>query len=50
MRHPGIAAAVASLNIPDEPRVPAAIVLYLLVATVGTSLYGVVRRRRPAGS
>jgi BASS family bile acid:Na+ symporter len=51
MRHPGIAAAIASLNIPDEPRVPAAIILYLLVATVGTSLYGSWSKRRlPAGS
>jgi len=46
MRHPGIAAAIASLNIPDEPRVPAAIILYLLVATVGTVLYGAWRGRR----
>ena len=47
MRHPGIAAAIASLNVPDEPRVLAAIMLYLLVATAGTSLYGVWRSRQP---
>lgn len=48
MRHPGIAAAIASLNIPDEPRVPAAIILYLLVATLGTVVYGAWRKRRDA--
>jgi BASS family bile acid:Na+ symporter len=32
MRHPGIAMAIASLNVPQEPRVPAAVILYLLTA------------------
>lgn len=46
MRHPGMAAAIAAVNVPDEPRVPAAILLYVLVATAGTALYGAWRRRR----
>jgi BASS family bile acid:Na+ symporter len=50
MRHPGIAAAIASLAVPEEPNVKAAILLYLLVAVVATSIYGVLRRRRTAAA
>jgi BASS family bile acid:Na+ symporter len=46
MRHPGIALAIATLNVPEEPRMPAAILLYVVVATVATSIYGAVRRRQ----
>ena len=48
MRHPGIAIAVATANDPGEPRVGAAVLLYVLVATVLTSLYVVATRRRHA--
>jgi len=48
MRHPGIAIAVATANDPGEPRVAAAILLYVLVATVLTSLYVAATRRRRA--
>lgn len=48
MRHPGVAAAIAAVNVPDEPRVPAAILLYLLVAVAGTAAYGAWTRRRVA--
>jgi BASS family bile acid:Na+ symporter len=46
MRHPGIALAIATLNVPEEPRMPAAILLCLVVATLATSVYGAVRRRQ----
>jgi BASS family bile acid:Na+ symporter len=38
-RHPAIALAVAKLNFPDEPRMGATILLYLLVLTVLTVPY-----------
>jgi BASS family bile acid:Na+ symporter len=50
MRHPGIALAIATQNVPDEPRIPAAVILYVLVAAVATSLYGAWRKRHLAGS
>jgi BASS family bile acid:Na+ symporter len=46
MRHPGIAVAIAGLAVPEEPRVQAAILLYLLIAVVATSLYGLLHKRR----
>jgi BASS family bile acid:Na+ symporter len=46
MRHPGIAVAIAGLAVPEEPRVQAAILLYLLIAIVATSLYGLLHKRR----
>lgn len=48
MRHPGIALAIATRNFPGEPLVPAAILMCLIVAFIGTSVYGVARRRRLA--
>jgi BASS family bile acid:Na+ symporter len=48
MRHPGIAGAIATLSVPEEPHVQAAIVLYLLIAVVATSIYGVLRKRQTA--
>jgi BASS family bile acid:Na+ symporter len=46
MRHPGIAIAVATANVPEEPRLLAAILLYVIVALVLTSLYGAAIRRQ----
>jgi len=46
MRHPGIAMAIASLNVPEEPRVPAAVILYLLIAAIATSVYGAWWKRK----
>jgi BASS family bile acid:Na+ symporter len=46
MRHPGIAVAIAGLAVPEEPRVQAAILLYLLIAVVATSIYGLLHKRR----
>lgn len=46
MRHPGIALAIATQNFPQEPRGPAAILVYLLLAIVATTLYGAWRKRR----
>jgi BASS family bile acid:Na+ symporter len=46
MRHPGIALAVAAANVPEEPRVIAAVLLYLLIGLLLTSLYAAVVRRR----
>lgn len=45
MRHPGVALAIATLNVPEEPRIPAAIILYVLVAAVATTIYGAVRMK-----
>ena len=46
MRHPGIAIAVASANVPQEPRLVAAVLLYVLVSLAMTSFYGVLIRPR----
>ena len=43
MRHPGIALSIATTNFPDNNLVPAAIVLYVLVAAIVTTLYGKLR-------
>jgi BASS family bile acid:Na+ symporter len=48
MRHPGIALAIATLNVPEEPRIPAAILLYMLTAMVATFVYGRWQRRKAA--
>lgn len=48
MRHPGVAIAVATANVPEEPRLLAAILLYMLVAVLLTSLYAAAVKRRPA--
>jgi len=46
MRHPGVALAVATANAPDEPGLGAAVLLYVLVAAIATSLYGIYWTRR----
>ena len=46
MRHPGLALAVATANLPEEPRMLAAILLYVLVALTMTSLYAASVRRQ----
>jgi BASS family bile acid:Na+ symporter len=46
MRHPGIALAIATANVPEEPDLLAAVLLYLLVGVVLTSLYVFVVRRQ----
>lgn len=46
MRHPAVALAIAHVAIPDDPLAAAAILLYLLVAAVGTTLYGRWARKR----
>jgi BASS family bile acid:Na+ symporter len=40
MRHPGMALAIAALNMPDVRRGMAGVLLYLVVAVVATTLYG----------
>ena len=50
MRHPGIAFAVAKANVPDEPRLAGAILLYVLVSLSLTTLYGLAIRRRHLGA
>jgi len=45
MRHPGVALAIGKVNFPDEKLLPAAILLYTLVAAIATTLYGKVRLR-----
>ena len=46
MRHPGLALAVATANVPEEPRMLAAILLYVLASLVLTSIYGATIRRQ----
>jgi BASS family bile acid:Na+ symporter len=46
MRHPGVAIAVATANVPEEPHLTAAILLYMVVAVILTSAYVAVARRR----
>jgi BASS family bile acid:Na+ symporter len=46
MRHPGIAISVATANVAKEPRLVAAILLYVLVSLTLTTLYGAAVRRR----
>lgn len=50
-RHPGIALAIATFSVPEVTHVGAAVLTYLLVSLVLTTLYGVFTRpsRRPAG-
>jgi bile acid:Na+ symporter, BASS family len=48
MRHPGVALALVARHGVDEPRGVAMVLLYLLVATVLTTLYGLWRSRRDA--
>jgi bile acid:Na+ symporter, BASS family len=45
MRHPGVALTIARLNFPEEPLVPAAVFLFLLVNVIVTLPYGAWRRR-----
>ena len=40
MRHPGMALAIARLNFPDENLAPAAVLLFVLLAAIATSIYG----------
>ena len=49
MRHPGVALAMARLNFPEEPLVPAAVALFLLVSVIVTLPYGAWRRRVHGG-
>jgi BASS family bile acid:Na+ symporter len=49
MRHPGVALAIARLNFPEEPLVPAAVILFLLINVIVTLPYGAWRRKAHAG-
>lgn len=49
MRHPGVAIAVATTNVPGQPRLVAAILLYVLVAAILISVYVAVARRQRRG-
>lgn len=52
-RHPGVALALARTAAPDEPLVPAAILVYFLAAVVLTGVYSAIRKRmttEPVGS
>ncbi len=48
MRHPGVALAIATFNVPEAPHVGAAVLLYLLVSLVLTTLFGKVYTKRNA--
>jgi BASS family bile acid:Na+ symporter len=43
--HPGIALAIANVNFPEQKLAPAAVLLYLIVLVIVTSLYVMWRRR-----
>ncbi len=45
MRHPGVALAIARANFPEERRVAAAVLLFLLVSLIVTTPYGAWRKR-----
>ncbi len=49
MRHPGVALAIGRMNFPDDKLLPAAILLFTLVAAIATTVYGTMRFRRLAG-
>lgn len=46
MRHPGIGMAIATTNFPDNKLVPAAILFYVLIAAIVTTIYGKIRSRK----
>jgi BASS family bile acid:Na+ symporter len=50
MRQPGVALAIARTNFPDNKLVPAAILLFALVAAITTTIYGKRRLRGGSGS
>jgi BASS family bile acid:Na+ symporter len=49
-RHPAIALAIGRANFPDEPLVPAAVLLYLLVNVAVSAVYIVHQRRARAAA
>jgi hypothetical protein len=49
MRHPGIALAIASFNVPEAEHVGAAVLLYMFVSVVLTTLFGTIAKRRHGG-
>jgi len=46
MRHPGVALSVATTNAPENKMITAAILLFVLTATILTSIYGTVMVRK----
>ncbi len=50
MRHPGVALALVARHAADEPRGVAVVLLYLLVATALTTVYGLWYGRREAAA
>lgn len=44
-RHPGIALAIAHVNVPDNRYAPGAILLYLVISIVVAAVYGTIRAR-----
>jgi BASS family bile acid:Na+ symporter len=49
-RHPGIAMAIATVNVPGQKLVPAAVILYLIVSAILTAPYLKWRQKVRAGS
>jgi BASS family bile acid:Na+ symporter len=49
MRHPGIALAIASFNVPEAANVGAAVLLYVLASVVLTTVFGTFGKRRHSG-
>ena len=50
MRHPGVALAIVARNVLDDDHASAVVLLYLLVAAVLTTGYGLWCSRRDPGS
>jgi BASS family bile acid:Na+ symporter len=49
LRHPGVALAIGTINFPNEKLVPAAVLLYFLLAVILTTIYGKLRLRNLSG-
>ena len=45
MRHPGVALTIARVNFPDNNLVPGAIMLFVVVGAIATTLYAALRQR-----
>jgi BASS family bile acid:Na+ symporter len=50
MRHPGVALSIATTNVPENSTVTGAILLFVLTATILTSIYGILMVRNLSSS
>jgi bile acid:Na+ symporter, BASS family len=50
MRHPGIALTIGTTNFPENKLLPAAVALYILIATILTTVYGKIRQKQTSAA